>query len=55
MNFKNSDVLVYRKVLLTLKLVPEEGTEKTIQVKEGQQLTGWDMNFKNSYVLSYRY
>ena len=35
MNFKNSDVLAYRKVLLTLKLIPVEGTEKTILVKQG--------------------
>ena len=35
MNFKNSDVLVYRKVLSTLKLVLVEGTEKTILVKQG--------------------
>ena len=35
MNFKNSDVLAYRKVLLTLKLVLVEGTEKTILVKQG--------------------
>ena len=33
MNFKNSDVLAYRKVLSTLKLVLVEGTEKTILVK----------------------
>ena len=35
MNFKNSDVLAYRKVLATLKLVPVEGTEKAILVKQG--------------------
>ena len=35
MNFKNSKVLAYRKVLSTLKLVPVEGTEKTILGKQG--------------------
>ena len=35
MNYKDSDVQAYRKVLTSLKLVPVEGTEKAILVKQG--------------------
>ena len=35
MNYMDSDVHAYRKVLTTLKLVPVEGTEKAILVKQG--------------------
>ena len=35
MNYKDADVHAYRKVLTTLKLVPVEGTEKAILVKQG--------------------
>ena len=34
MNFKTQEVLVYRKVLSALKLIPVEGTNKTILVKQ---------------------
>ena len=35
MNYKDADVHAYRKVLTTLKLVPVEGTENSILVKQG--------------------
>ena len=35
MNFKTSEVLAYRKLLLTLKPIPVEGTSKTLLVKQG--------------------
>ena len=34
-NFKNPEVLAYRKVLSALKLIPVEGTDKTLLVKQG--------------------